>query len=169
MKVCFIGHRTIEKTEELIFSLKETVLSLIEKGAETFLFGSKSAFNSLSWEVVSEMKEQYSHIKRVYVRSTNKQISKSYKTYLLKFYEETYFPPKIENAGRASYVERNQEMIDESDFCVFYYNKNYLVPLKKFANNGRGLPFIRNSGTKIAYNYALTRKKQVINIYRQTD
>ena len=74
--------------------------------------------------------------------------------YLLGFYEETYFPQKIEKAGKYSYVERNYEMIDESAYCVFYYDKNYLPPTKT------------NSGTKIAYEYALRKKKTVINLFK---
>ena len=107
MQVCFIGHRGIEKTEELISALKETVVSLINKGATTFLFGSMGEFDDLSWQVVTELKKQYPFIRRVYVRSSYQHINKSYEEYLLKSYEETYFPPKLENAGKYSYVERN--------------------------------------------------------------
>ena len=47
------------------------------------------------------------------------------------------------------------EMIDKSNYCVFYYNANY-TPLKK-----------RNSGTKIAYDYAVKKKKIIINLFSQ--
>ena len=69
MKVCFIGHRTIEKSEELISSIKKTVITLVNKGATTFLFGGMGDFDDLSWEVVTVLKEKYPSIKRVYVRS----------------------------------------------------------------------------------------------------
>ena len=72
--------------------------------------------------------------------------------YLLGFEEEFEHKTKYE-AGRASYVERNQAMIDDSDFCVFYYDKNY-TPLTQ-----------TNSGTKIAYLYAIKKKKIVINLF----
>ncbi len=114
MKICFIGHRTIQKNEELIFSLKQTIIDLINKGATHFLFGSKSEFNDLSWETVTALKPKYPFIKRIYVRSAYQYIDKSYEKYLLEFYEETYFPPRLENAGKYSYVERNYEMINSS-------------------------------------------------------
>ncbi len=57
------------------------------------------------------------------------------------------------DAGRASYVERNQAMINDSDFCIFYYNKNYIPKTKT------------KSGTKIAYEYALRKKKNIINLF----
>ncbi|MBQ7339699.1 MAG: hypothetical protein IJW43_02460 [Clostridia bacterium] len=72
---------------------------------------------------------------------------------MLKFYEETYFPPKLEKAGRFSYVERNYEMIEKSTYCVFYCNDKYVIST-------------RNSGTKIAYNYAVKKKKIIINVYK---
>ena len=154
MQVCFIGHRSIQKKEDLKSSLKQTILDLIHKGATTFLFGSKSEFDDLAWETVTELKTTYSFIKRVYVRSANQNISTSYEKYLLESYEETYFPPKLEKAGKYSYVERNYEMIDNSMYCIFYYNENY-IPQSK-----------RTSGTKIAYKYAIRKKKQIINLYK---
>lgn len=158
MQVCFIGHRTIQKNEKLKFSLKEIIVELINKGATTFLFGSMSEFDKLSWEIVSALKTNYSFIKRVYVRSAYQYIDKGYEKYLRKFYEETYFPPKLHNAGKYSYVERNYEMIDSSEFCVFYYNENHVS-----LSSGKSK---RNSGTKIAYNYALKRNKTIINLYK---
>ena len=67
---CFFGHRTINETEELKSKLIETIEKLIvEKQVDTFLFGSKSRFNSLCQETVTELKEKYPHIKRIYVRA----------------------------------------------------------------------------------------------------
>ena len=65
MKVCFIGHKTIDKSDELISSLKETIIALLKNGVTTFLFGSMSEFDSLAWEVVTELKKEYDYIKRI--------------------------------------------------------------------------------------------------------
>ena len=156
MQACFIGHRNIQKNEELISSLKETITGLINQGVTTFLFGSMSEFNDLSWEITTQLKEKYPFIKRVYVRSAYQHISSTYEKYLLQSYEETYFPPKLENAGKASYVERNYDMIDHSTYCIFYYNEKYIPHLKRN----------QKSGTKIAYEYAIKKKKQIINLYK---
>lgn len=164
MRVCFIGHRNIEKTDELISLLRDTIVTLIDKGVTTFLFGSKSEFDNLSWKIVTELKKNYPLIKRVYVRAAYQFIDKSYEEYILQSYEETYFPPKLENAGRFSYVERNYEMIDNSTYCVFYYNEDYIPP----QNRNTLLPLSNNSGTKIAYEYATKKKKIIINLYRYT-
>ena len=87
MKACFIGHRIIEKTEELKSSLKETVITLINKGVTAFLFGSMSEFDTLSWEVVTELKKEYSYIKRVYVRAAYQQYAQRKKKEIINLYK----------------------------------------------------------------------------------
>ena len=92
---CFIGHRKINETEDLKSKLIEAIEKLIaENSVDTFLFGSKSRFNSLCLETVTELKEKYPYIKRVYVRAEYPYISKNYKNYLLERYEDTYYPER---------------------------------------------------------------------------
>ncbi len=147
---CFFGHRTINETEELKAKLYKTIESLIvNENVDTFLFGSKSRFNDLCLEIVSQIKEKYPYIKRVYVRAEFPIISDSYKDYLLESYEDTYYPEKLIGSGRAAYVERNFEMINQSRFCVVYYDESH-APTK------------RKSGTKIALDYANKHKKEIL-------
>ena len=149
---CFFGHRTINETEELKSNLIEIIEQLIlDENVDTFLFGSKSRFNCLCLELVTELKEKYPHIKRIYIRAEYPYISEHYKNYLLESYEDTYYPEKIRNAGRASYVERNREMIDNSHYCIVYYN----------APNA---PTTRKSGTKNALDYAIRKGKNIISV-----
>jgi uncharacterized phage-like protein YoqJ len=146
---CFFGHRTINETEELKSKLYEIIEKLIvEKQVDTFLFGSKSRFNSLCLETVTKIKQKYPHIKRVYVRAEYPEINEQYTNYLLKSYEDTYYPEKILGSGRAVYVKRNYEMIDKSHFCIAYYDEAYT-------------PTNRKSGTKIALDYAIKKKKHI--------
>lgn len=161
---CFFGHRKIEHTEKLEKQVYENAEKLIlNENVDTFYFGSKSEFNSLCHEVVSELKGKYTHIKRVYVRAEYPYIDEDYQNYLLKDYEDTYFPEKAINAGRASYVKRNQEMIDKSDFCIVYYKENQLPPLRK--NSRRNLSLYQpKCGTKIAYDYAKKKGKSIISL-----
>ena len=145
----FFGHRTIYETNELKAQLREIIEDLIvQKNVNTFLFGSKSRFDSLCLELVSEIKEKYPHIKRVYVRAEYPYISEYYKNFLLQSYEDTYYPEKIIGAGRAAYVERNYEMIDNSHFCIIYYDE-------------QNAPTSRKSGTKIALDYATKKGKHI--------
>lgn len=148
---CFFGHRTIDETEQLKSNLIEIIEKLIvEENIDTFLFGSKSRFNSLCLELVTETKEKYPHIKRIYVRAEYPDISDNYKNYLLQSYEETYYPKQIINSGKAVYIERNCEMIDNSRFCIVYYDEPITTS--------------RKSGTKIALDYAIKQEKHIITL-----
>lgn len=148
---CFIGHRNIFETKELKSQLLEIIEKLIvDEKVDTFLFGSKSRFNTICLETVTKIKEKYPHIKRIYVRAEYPYISEDYKKFLLENYEDTYYPEKIHGSGKAVYVERNYEMINNSRFCVMFYD--------------RLIPSAYKSGTKIALDYAIHSGKQIINM-----
>ncbi len=147
---CFFGHRTIDETQDLKRSLTAAIEHLITaEGVDTFLFGSKSRFDSLCLEIVTSFKEKYPHLKRVYVRAEYPEITEAYKAYLLRSYEDTYYPEKLRNAGRAAYVERNRELIDGSRFCIVYYSETHS-------------PATRKSGTKLALDYAVKKGSRIL-------
>lgn len=147
---CFFGHRTINESEELKAKIYAAVEKLITAAnVDTFLFGSKSQFDRFTYDVVTEIKEKYPHIKRIYVRAEFPIITEQYNAYLLSRYENTYYPEKILGSGRAAYIERNFEMIDKSNYCIVYYE-------------GSGASARYKSGTKIALDYAVRRKKDVM-------
>ncbi len=149
---CFFGHRTINETAELKAQLCAIIERLIvDDHVDTFLFGSKSRFNSLCLELVTGLKETYPHIQRIYVRAEYPYISEHYKNYLLERYEDTYYPVKIIDAGKAAYVERNYEMINNSRFCIVYYDEH-------------NAPTTRNSGTKLALDYAIKQGNHIIQL-----
>lgn len=149
---CFFGHRTVSETAELKDRLYAAVEDLILNAhADTFLFGSKSRFDAIAYRAVTCIMEKFPHIKRVYVRAEFPVIGRDYESYLLERYEETYYPEKLLGAGRAVYIERNREMIDKSLYCIVYYDR-------------RHLPADRNSGTKAALDYALAKKRKVLNL-----
>ena len=151
-KTCtFIGHRKIEKTDNLNKNLTIAIEDLIvNKNVHTFLFGSRSEFNELCHLIVTTLKEKYPYIKRVFYTCqseyciTEKDLIKwenicsttlKKDIKLLGFEEE--FEYKNKNlSGKASYVERNYAMINDSVYCVFYYNDKIDTQYK--------------SGTKIA-------------------
>ena len=149
---CFFGHRRIDETEELKSKLLTIIERLIvDEKVDTFLFGSKSRFDSLCLELVTKIKEKYPHIKRIYVRAEYPQINQQYTNYLLESYEDTYYPKHMIGSGRAVYVERNYEMINKIHFCIVYYDE-------------QNVPTTRKSGTKIALDYAKKRGKRIISV-----
>ena len=116
---CFIGHREINVTDELKEKLRVVIEHLItDESIDSFLFGSKSHFDDLCYDIVTETKKKHSHIKRIFVRAEYPYIDESYKAYLLESYEDTYFPKSVLGAGKASYVKRNYEMIENSRFAT---------------------------------------------------
>lgn len=161
---CFIGHRKVNDVASVTERIKPVVMELLVQGISRFLFGSRSEFDDICLSVITELKKDYPEIVRVYVRTQYPEISDMYKKYLLEGYDETVFPKGVENAGRASYIERNEYMIENCSVCVFYYDDAYKPVIKKAANSH--LPDIQpKSGTKTAFEYAVKKKKKIINVF----
>ena len=175
-KCCFIGHRKIKYSIELeskLYSLIEDLI--INKRVKIFLFGSASEFNLLCSEVVDKLKLKYKDIKKVaYLLKSEAVIYKNDKSES----EERIFRftgKKVKLVGvdenceyknkytscRAAYVERNEALISDSDYCVFYYNKTYSPPVKSSFTQSQP-----KSGTAIAYKYAVKKKKTIINLFK---
>ena len=159
---CFIGHRKINDTPELRVRLQNILLDLIENGTVNFIFGDHSAFNSLCYDLVTELKEKYPAIKRINFRKDYEDTDDYTMQFLIKGYEESICPKGVGNAGRASYVERNQAMIRESDVCIFYYDENYL-PTRRRNSRHDICDYQPKSGTAVAHAYAESKKKTIIN------
>ncbi len=146
---CFFGHRAINESEELQEQIKIAVESLVtENQVDTFLFGSKSQFDSLCLKIVTALKEKYPHIKRIYVRAEFQFINDDYLAYLLQSYDDTYYPEKVIGAGKASYIKRNCEMIDNSKYAIIYCESSKTS----------------KSGAKIAMDYAVKKGREIINL-----
>lgn len=176
-KCCFIGHRVIEVTEGLVLKLENLIIKLIEEGVTTFLFGSNSQFDDLCYKLVSKLQLKNNKIKKVayslkseIVFSQEKKeimqnllidIAKDYS--YLKDYDEVANNERWVNSCKASYILRNKAMIDDSDYCVFFYNVNYNVTDKVLSN--KMIIRKRESGTKQMYEYAQKKGKNIINLF----
>ena len=62
---CFIGHRKIDKSEAFAQKLERVIVGLIDEGADTFLFGSRSEFDDLCLKILSQLKEKFVDLKRI--------------------------------------------------------------------------------------------------------
>ena len=152
---CFIGHREIRQNDKLTESLRDSILNLINIGVYRFLFGSNSEFNALCHRIVCNLKKDYPHLVRVYVRAEYPVINEKYRKYLLTLYEDTYFPDCLLRAGKAVYIERNFEMINQCSYCIAYYDGRNTAKSKE-----------KRSGTELAYKYAEKRGLSIQNIYK---
>ena len=163
--VCFIGHRKINDTPELRERLRGILQELIETGTVNFIFGDHSAFDDLCYELVTELKEKYPEIKRINFRKDYEDTNDYTMQFLIVGYEESICPKGAGSAGRASYVERNQAMIRESDVCIFYYDENY-QPSRRKTSRRDLFDYQPKSGTAVAYAYAVQKKKKLYNLFR---
>lgn len=119
-------------------------ISAYKKG---FLSLQKWNMHIREWK--KKWEEIYSHFEKCEVK-------------LLGVEEEVEFKFK-HTAGVSSYVQRNQAIIDASDYCVFYYDESYKPELRKRSKNSLNF-YQPKSGTRLAYNYAMRKKKKLINI-----
>ncbi len=150
--VCFIGHRKINDTPKLRERLIDIIIGLIKNGTVNFIFGDRSQFNSLCYELVTNLKEQYPDIKRIHFRKNYENADDYTMQFLLSGFEKSVCPKGVASSGKASYIKRNRAMIEESDICVFYYDENYRLKHPK-------------SGTALAYTYAESKNKRIINCF----
>ena len=181
---CFIGHRKIEKSIELKQKVEETIKDLIQnKCVNIFLFGSKSEFDDLCHSIVTELQKNNPQIKRIMYtcrseyacmkeeKEERERIAREVTKRDIKYkdYDGAMMSDRLWSAGKASYVERNRDMIDASDYCVFYYNPQYLPPKRRYSKRDVS-EYQPKSGTKLAFDYVYSKLKSndkptVINIY----
>lgn len=125
-----------DKLKQLITdSIKKLI---IEENVTKFLFGPKSNFGYACLSAVSELKKEYPHIQRICYVSKNEHYTIKNEDNNIKQYDskQNYnclqticFDKEIcfKNnyfTDNYSHFERNCKMIDESDICLFYYDKN---------------------------------------------
>lgn len=163
MTCCFIGHRRIKHKKELASRLRDNICYLLEQGVATFLFGDHSEFNTLCYKVVSELREVYPQIRRIHYRTDYPDADAYTMQFLLDGYEDSICPDGVAAAGKAAYVERNQAMIQASDFCVFYFNNEYLPASRKESKKAI-TSYQTKSGTGIAFDYAKAHGRTIINL-----
>ena len=178
-KCCFIGHRKVEKAEDLVKRLDDCLQKLIDEGVRIFLFGSRSEFDTLCHERVTKFKEKYPEIQRIAYTCKSEYACKSEekeeleralknitkRETILKDYEGEEQSERLLRAGKASYVERNEDMINASEYCVFYYNPNYLPPKRKQSKSSVS-EYQPPSGTALAYEFACKKQDlKIVNLF----
>ena len=147
-KVCScFGHFTVEITDELKASTSKEIDKAIDRGIRIFLFGGRSDFDDLVYDIVSEIKSQNSqlNLKRIFCFPLDKQLRKPPNWFQRKAYEGYECPAKDFDWWYTSIYYRNCAMIDQSDLVLFYAEER------------------ENSGAYKAYKYAVKVHKYLVN------
>lgn len=150
-KTCSVfGHSNIKVTDKLkreLYLLFENLV--LKENVSIFFFGGFSDFDEICYCVISKLKLKYNHIKRVFVCDDYKYIFRPQKRpYWLdaeRYEELTYFEMQYNGFYKRIYF-RNCEIINNSDYVVFYVNHT------------------NQSGAYKAMQYALKNKKKIFNI-----
>ncbi len=141
------GHRILEKDINKK-ELKELFIKLIEKGFDTFLIGMALGFDTLCFNVLSEIKTK----KKLKIIACIPCENQDYK-YSLE--QKIEYKKMLENADENIYVskqynkycmqKRNRFMVDNASVLVAYYKRE-------------------KTGTSYTVNYAIKNNVSVINI-----
>ncbi len=144
------GHNEIEITNELKIRLKNAFIDLItNKNVSIFYFGGFGQFDELCWQIITKLKQIFPHIKRIYVCENETYVNrprKRPKWLKNEDYEEIIYFSLRFNYWYTLIYYRNLEIIDHSDYCLFYIRNT------------------KNSGAYKAYKYAKQNKKNIITL-----
>ena len=148
----FFGHRKLELTEdektELKIELYIILENLIKQGCEFFFFGGFGEFDEVCWQIATNLKQKFPDIKRIYCLADENHLRPTKRPKYLKQedYEEFVYFPLEYNYWYSRIYYRNCAMIDQSDIVIFYVEKR------------------KESGAYKALEYALRKKKEIINL-----
>ncbi len=138
MRVAFCGHSSVPNSTEVRKWLISVIEKLIIKGADEFYLGGYGTFDSLSMQVVWELKKKYPHINSILV------IPYLDREYDLTMYDSSIYP-SLENVPKKFAIsKRNEWMVRESEVVVAYVSNNF-------------------GGSSKTLDYAKRKKKVIIN------
>lgn len=154
---CFTGHRYIPHKNVLSVqtSLKESIETLISKDVVNFICGGAIGFDTLAASEVIKAKDKYKYINLQLIipfeghyGKWNTRNTFEYKKILDACDKVTFASDK---PTKDSFLLRNRMMVDNSAYCIAYYDQ------KRY----RG-------GTKYTINYAVKNNVTVILLNRGT-
>ena len=136
--VTFCGHGDFYGDEDVKRWLRETVETLILRGADDFLLGGYGGFDACAASVVWALKKKYPTIRSTLVLPYLDRTVDASK------YDGTLYPP-LENVPRRYAISRrNEYMVNEADIVVAYVTHDW-------------------GGAATTLAYAKRKKKEIIN------
>ncbi len=145
---CF-GHFDVNITDDLVARTRIEIDKAVADGVRIFLFGGRSDFDDLCYDIVTEKKKAEPQIdkKRVFCFPLDKQLRKPPRWFIRKEYEALECPTKDFDYWYTSIYYRNIAMIDQSDLILFWVESR------------------ENSGAYKTYQYAVKKHKHIVNLF----
>lgn len=146
---CF-GHYNVNITDDLKERTRTAIDSAIRDGVRIFLFGGRSDFDDLCYDLVAEQRNVNPelNIKRVFCFALDNQLRKPPRWFIRKEYEALECPTKDFDDWYTSIYYRNLAMIDKSDLVLFWVEER------------------ENSGAYKTYRYAVKKHKRIVNLFK---
>ena len=148
---CFTGHRSLppEDVLQIKLNLRETLLSLIDKGVHSFVAGGAVGFDMLASFCVLDLKRLHPEIRLIIAipfAGWNRLFSESDKIKTADLLRQTDEIITVSSVGgNGAYYARNRYMADHSGYCISYVTK-------------------RSGGSFYTVNYAKSKGVKVIPI-----
>lgn len=144
MTISFFGHAQIEVGLGLINALR----SQIEKEYEphcTFLCGGYGDFDQIATKILDEMRKEGEAFRKIIVVPYHDEGYLAKRKNLFMSYDEIIFPPLEKVPRKFAILRRNEWMVSQSDFIIFYVRHDW-------------------GGAARALSYAVSHKKNFVNI-----
>ena len=123
---CFTGHRSIapQELKAVTVETANAIVSMIERGVDTFLSGGAVGFDLLAARLILRAKDTYPQIKLKMVLPCRDQTAKWGRSdramYELVLSQADEIEYTSETYHRGCMLLRNRRMADQSDFCIAY-------------------------------------------------
>ena len=127
---CFTGHRNIKNPDKIRRKIKKTALELIDRGVKAFSIGGAYGFDCLAGEEILKIRQYMPSLYflvilpcpfEIFTHKWNEEDKQKLEYIMLNAF--TSFPLQNEYT-KDCYKKRNQHLINNSRYCVCYYDVN---------------------------------------------
>jgi len=153
-KYCSLfGHSEFFVNSDLECRIKSEIINCVEnRGITEFYLGGYGGFDLACARFIRELKLIYPQIKSYLVLAyLDKKFDDMDKDYIKKTYDDLIFPP-IENVPkRLAIIKRNEWIIANSEYIIFYVNHSWGGANKMLEYANKKKKNYINLGTQIAF------------------
>lgn len=142
MIVTFCGHGDYNYSDEIRLKLRNTIIDLINNGADKFLLGGYGSFDMISAHLIYELKADFPDIMSVLV------IPYLNRKYDMDWYDTSIYPPIENTPKRYAIIKRNYWIVDKADVLIAFVKYDF-------------------GGAYKTFSYAKRKKKHIINLYNE--